>query len=145
MINRIFISFSLLLMLSSCTTAQKLALNNNDVLKSFIEDSVICRYVLPHCRTECETIFVVDTSAYFKPFEGDAKIKLENSLLYSSTPKTKEAYEHWHCRILISKLETKGKVSTIYYFSPITNGSGFISYKIVKSKLRKIKSQYGQF
>lgn len=122
--------------------------NNNQLLEAFVNDTKFCEFVLPHCKANCDTIFVIDTLNYFNKeieIKYNKKIILEHQLLLPQTPKSVEEIELWRCRIFITGLIKHKKRYTIKYYVTTTNGGGFVEYKIVKEQLIKTKSQYGQY
>lgn len=122
--------------------------NNNQLLEAFVNDTKFCEFVLPHCKANCDTIFVIDTLNYFNKeieIKYNKKIILEHQLLLPPTPKSIEEIELWRCRIFITGLIKHKKRYKIKYYVTTTNGGGFVEYKIVKEQLIKTKSQYGQY
>lgn len=132
------------LMLSVC----KGQVSNNRVLEVFVNDPDFCKYVVDHCNTRCDTIFIIDSLNYFnkqdKIYFLNKVIQLMDVAPVDATLSKADRLLATRCQLFITKVTTSGNRVTVNYYQRFSNGVGFIKYKKKKKGYVKTKSQFGQ-
>ena len=122
---------------------------NTSLLKTFINDSSFCKYVLASC-SNCDTIVVIDTLNYFSDqviYANSIKIVIKKK--YSDRtdfPKNVDEIKKWPCmNLIITQIIRKRNRYRISYSHSPSNGIGFIEYQLRNKKFLRVDSQFGQF
>jgi hypothetical protein len=127
----------------------KSQVSNDKVLEAFLSDTAFGKYFIPGFFKQCDSIAIIDTA---NCFTADAKIKFSKRIIIKHHFDEKRYSENKYfaskvfCEFLFVniKKEKKNRI-VLNYFHPASNGAGFVRYKIIKRRLKKVKYEYGQY
>ena len=121
----------------------KSQVSNDKALQTFLNDKAFGKAVVPGFYKYCDTIHIIDTVHQFsnKPLIKFSKVVLVESV-YSKKPPLKK----WYCNNLIVTIKREKKQYVkLFYFHEQSNSAGFVKYKMIKGRLKKVKYEYGQY
>jgi hypothetical protein len=131
----------LFLFLSSLSVQSQV--NKERVLEAFLNDAALGKFVIPEFYKYCDTLHIIDTTNIFS---DKVSVKFSKAVLIDRQYIKLAPSQRQYCYIFISELKViKNTYYLLSYFHEPSNSTGFIRYKLIKGRLKKLNYEHGQY